>query len=130
MFGVLFEAFAHDVGLDYVISTYISCGAITLDEYGTCIRAEEGSNSWTFQALRSAARTYGYAFSRAPSLGDGTYCNDIFTCGVGEGDCDRDADCDDGLYCADNTGGNYGFASWVDTCEAPVRVPMPWVPRR
>ena len=84
VFGVLFEAFAHDVGLDYVISTYISCGAITLDDYGTCIRAEEGSNSWTFQALRSAARTYGYAFSRAPSLGDGTYYNDIFTCGVGE----------------------------------------------
>jgi hypothetical protein len=48
------------------------------------------------------------------------YCSPSCKCDVGEGDCDTDADCADGLYCAYNVGANYGQDAKMDVCERAV----------
>lgn len=52
-------------------------------------------------------------------VGDWDYCSSACPCAEGEGDCDRDADCQTGLTCGHNVGSNYGFQASVDVCEAP-----------
>jgi hypothetical protein len=59
-------------------------------------------------------------------LGSDTYCAEN-SCGAGEGDCDRDSECQAGLRCVDNVGANYGFRSIVDVCEAPAQPTSGWV---
>lgn len=51
--------------------------------------------------------------------GDWAYCSDPFCgpCGVGQGDCDSDADCNAGLVCAFNRGADYGLPESLDVCE-------------
>jgi hypothetical protein len=51
------------------------------------------------------------------------YCNPSCPCGVGEGDCDSDADCQPGLHCAQDVGGKYGTANNVDVCEQQAAPP-------
>ncbi len=53
------------------------------------------------------------------SNGDASFCSASCPCDDGEGDCDSNAECTNGTTCVDNVGPNYGFASWVDVCEAP-----------
>ena len=50
--------------------------------------------------------------------GSEDYCSSACPCSTGEGDCDSDAECADGLVCADNVGSNYGFSWGVDVCQA------------
>jgi len=45
------------------------------------------------------------------------YCSPDCPCAEGEGDCDTDADCQAGLYCAQNVGAKYGQESSIDVCE-------------
>ena len=54
-------------------------------------------------------------------LGNPVYCRLSVNgpCGVGEGDCDSDAECQSGLACVHDVGANYGFGPAVDVCEAP-----------
>lgn len=55
------------------------------------------------------------------SLPDGhaDYCTECGPCVAGEGDCDTDAQCANGLICAQDVGADYGFRSDVDVCELP-----------
>jgi len=54
--------------------------------------------------------------------GDWDYCNDPFCgpCSAGQGDCDSNADCADGLICAFDVGADYGFTASLDVCVAPA----------
>lgn len=50
--------------------------------------------------------------------GDLDFCADPANpCQVGEGDCDRDADCAPGAVCSPNVGLAYGFSAGIDVCE-------------
>ena len=46
------------------------------------------------------------------------YCRDFGPCEVGEGDCDSDSECQNGLYCSRDIGTIYGFRADYDVCEA------------
>ncbi len=48
--------------------------------------------------------------------GDYGYCTTVCPCEVGEGDCNADAECAEGLVCAPDVGAFYGFSSWKDVC--------------
>ena len=48
--------------------------------------------------------------------GSDDYCVNR-ACGVGEGDCDGDAQCEDGLVCVNDVGASYGYRSEVDVCK-------------
>ena len=50
-------------------------------------------------------------------LWDWAYCTAASQCTVEQGDCDTDADCAAGLYCAQNVGVKYGQVSSMDVCE-------------
>ena len=57
--------------------------------------------------------------SNGGAIGDDDYCDDgPNTCGVGEGDCDSDAQCQGDLVCAHDVGHLFGFPSSVDFCWA------------
>ena len=45
------------------------------------------------------------------------YCTLYGPCSEGLGDCDNDAECANGLICAQDVGANYGWPSNVDVCE-------------
>lgn len=51
-------------------------------------------------------------------VGDWGYCSDpaCGPCQVGEGDCDQNAECDPGLFCAFNAGEPYQLPSNMDVC--------------
>ncbi|MEM6926362.1 MAG: S8 family serine peptidase [Myxococcota bacterium] len=55
--------------------------------------------------------------------GHGNYCRDCGPCDAGEGDCEP-GECAAGLTCMTDVGPDYGWASWVDVCEATC----PWSP--
>ena len=46
------------------------------------------------------------------------YCRDYGPCAVGEGDCDSNSECQNGLYCSRDIGTLYGFRADYDVCEA------------
>jgi hypothetical protein len=50
---------------------------------------------------------------------DGFCTNPLCPCTEGEGDCDSDSQCVDGLVCNANTGATYGLPAHYDICEAP-----------
>ncbi|HLC62326.1 MAG TPA: hypothetical protein VJI52_04895, partial [Candidatus Nanoarchaeia archaeon] len=50
-------------------------------------------------------------------VGDLDYCSESNQCFEGEGDCDNDFECRDGLICVQNVGADYGFSSGTDVCE-------------
>ncbi|REJ85133.1 MAG: hypothetical protein DWQ30_03460 [Acidobacteria bacterium] len=52
------------------------------------------------------------------SNGDVDFCRDCGPCGIGQGDCDGDAECQAGLICAIDVGANYGFPATYDFCES------------
>ncbi len=53
---------------------------------------------------------------RDPVLWGWNYCS-LFSCSVGQGDCDTDAECNSGLFCAQNVGVKYGQVDRMDVCE-------------
>lgn len=55
-------------------------------------------------------------------IGSNDYCKVAGPCGVGQGDCDSDQECQSGLTCVYDIGASYGFRSIVDVCEAPAIV--------
>ncbi len=50
-------------------------------------------------------------------LGHAHYCRDCGPCDAGEGDCDGNAQCADGLRCVNDVGADYGFPGYIDVCE-------------
>jgi hypothetical protein len=59
--------------------------------------------------------------------GSWAYCSNVACgpCAEGEGDCDSDDQCKEGLACVDDVGEKYGFAPTVDVCEVPGEAPPP-----
>ena len=49
---------------------------------------------------------------------DWDYCRSSSQCGVGEGDCDHDGQCQGELVCRHNVGASYGGPAEGDVCEA------------
>ncbi|MCK5215768.1 MAG: hypothetical protein KAR05_10500 [Candidatus Omnitrophica bacterium] len=47
------------------------------------------------------------------------WCRDCGPCSEGQGDCDGDNECQNGLICAQDVGANYGWPSSRDVCEQP-----------
>ena len=43
-------------------------------------------------------------------------------CQAGEGNCQTNNDCKEGLKCIENAGAKYGYASNVNVCEAPINI--------
>ena len=54
--------------------------------------------------------------------GANNYCTKYGPCSAGQGDCDKDSDCQSGLKCVDNVGPNYGWSSATDVCEKSTGV--------
>ena len=52
--------------------------------------------------------------------GHSAYCSTSCPCAEGYGDCDSDAECQPGLFCAQNVGARYGVSAAMDFCEAPI----------
>ena len=52
-----------------------------------------------------------------PTAGSNDFCSERGPCGVVEGDCDANHECEDGLVCSANVGVNYGYRDVVDVCE-------------
>ncbi len=54
--------------------------------------------------------------------GDWDYCSDPYCgpCASGQGDCDSNADCADGLICALDVGADYGLEASTDVCVTPT----------
>ena len=61
--------------------------------------------------------------------GSAAYCTADCPCAIGEGDCDRQNDCDPGLICSTDVGPQYGYAGWVDICEVDHAVLPPPPPQ-
>lgn len=53
------------------------------------------------------------------TVGRGDFCSTpgCGPCGVGEGDCDSDAECAPGLRCVEDIGPRFGFGARVDVCQ-------------
>jgi cysteine-rich repeat protein len=77
--------------------------------------------------------SYGYSdpemdvcVAGCPSLGVGAenFCTPACPCAIIEGDCDSDNDCEPGLDCVRNVGGQYGFASDLDLCLPASSTPV------
>jgi hypothetical protein len=49
--------------------------------------------------------------------GDDDFCSPTNRCKAGQGDCDTDADCKDGLRCIADIGDNFGLPAGTDICE-------------
>ena len=53
-----------------------------------------------------------------PSKGDLGFCTKSYPCNENEGDCDKDEDCESGLFCGiDNCPESLGYNSEVDCCS-------------
>ena len=55
---------------------------------------------------------------RTDELGGWHYCTEECPCIEGEGDCDNNAECEEGLTCVLNVGSDFGWDSDVDVCLA------------
>merc|ERR1719382_396133 len=51
-----------------------------------------------------------------PSDDDWTCCTGSKPCRSGDGDCDSDSDCEQGLRCIDDVGDRYGGSNTLDVC--------------
>jgi hypothetical protein len=51
--------------------------------------------------------------------GNFSYCSSDCKCNEGEGDCDYDSHCQDGLICGDNNGADYGIFPTLEVCIRP-----------
>ena len=127
----------------FLICLLVLDSAAAESELPELLLAEVGSNSYCEEELCAAGEgdcdndsqcesglvcsndvglNYGFRdivdVCEVPASGSDAYCNGR-TCGVGEGDCDSDNQCESGLVCSDDVGAAYGFRAFVDVCELP-----------
>jgi hypothetical protein len=101
----------------------VSCGLVTLLAAASCgVEAgdgplfNEGANQLTEADVASSAQPLTKGNAGAVN-GDKDYCGDPASpCGLGEGDCDSNAECTGGTICVPDNGSNFGFASTWDVC--------------
>ncbi|RMH23138.1 MAG: hypothetical protein D6696_01535 [Acidobacteria bacterium] len=55
--------------------------------------------------------------------GHGRFCSECGPCDAGQGDCDNDDECRDGLTCTSDVGADFGFGPRIDVCTAPGGCP-------
>ena len=58
-------------------------------------------------------------------LGDNSYCSVCGPCGEGQGDCDNDNECAEGLICVNNIGSEFGWSWESDVCLKPTQDTCP-----
>jgi hypothetical protein len=58
-----------------------------------------------------------------PDLPNGSFCTAECPCGHGEGDCDNDAQCGGGTFCAHDVGPQYGLPANWDVCVEELECP-------
>ena len=91
---------------------------------GDCDRTSECESG--LECRRDVGTSYGFradydvcaAAARGGQNGHVDYCRDEGPCGVGEGDCDGNSQCESGLQCRQDIGATYGFPANYDVCEA------------
>lgn len=116
------DLYTHDSeDIDLAVYTCASTEAGTDTELCTVTGA--GSGDYYAMVHGATATSFDILVAESPSTchavnnGHGAYCRNACPCGVGEGDCDNDNQCADGLHCASNVGADYGFYWKVDVCE-------------
>ena len=90
---------------------------------GDCDRNSECQSG--LQCRRNVGASYGFladydvceAAAGGGQNGHVDYCRDYGPCRVGQGDCDRNSECQSGLQCRRNVGASYGFLAAYDVCE-------------
>lgn len=113
VFAALFLEYGRRVGLDFVIDTYVSCGAHDMQAYTQCIADMYTQNSPEFTALRNSLNWY-----EIPMDQFADYCSAANPCGSYEGDCDSDAECVGARYCQNNgTAPNNACVTRWDFCS-------------
>lgn len=75
------------------------------------IRRALGFDTWLGTATASGLK------------GHQDYCQDHGPCGAGEGNCDTDSECRNGLTCVNDVGATYGLAADVNVCQAATSMP-------
>jgi len=116
------DLYTHDSeDIDLAVYTCASTEAGTDTELCTVTGAGDGDY---FAMVHGATATsFDILVAESPATchavnnSHGSYCRNACPCGVGEGDCDNDNQCADGLHCAANVGADYGFYWKVDVCE-------------
>ncbi len=80
-----------------------------------------GDTSSYSQQIADSSNNYFSIVEKTTAFWNWDYCTASSPCNVGEGDCDRDSDCNTG-YCALNVGAKYGQVSSMDVCEEKEEV--------
>jgi hypothetical protein len=88
------------------------------EEGSICVHDVGGNYGWpqARDVCEKPADTCG-AFISSPD-----WCRDCGPCSEGQGDCDSDAECEEGLICVHNVGANYGWPEARDVCEKPADI--------
>ena len=101
------------ISSDYIIGNYyrIFIGELTLESSGQ-FKVIPGQNI----NIYDNSDGYFSIVEKTTALWDWNHCTANSPCDAGEGDCDRNSDCNTG-YCAQNVGTKYGQVSTMDVCE-------------
>jgi hypothetical protein len=76
---------------------------------------------WTQNAAGFVNGTlFWYIYEENAVPGHYDYCRAFGPCAEDEGDCDSDSECEPGLTCESNIGGEYGWASDIDVCTSSL----------
>jgi hypothetical protein len=98
-------------------------GACGTNPSNPCASSSNATVDGAFASYFSSVESYldptpGGGGCHTGSPGDANYCSSSCPCDAGYGDCDSNSECNPGLVCATDTGPAYGYASWVDVCQA------------
>jgi len=79
------------------------------------------SDSWDSLCVNEANEYCSFANEEGgnPDLNNGhfDFCSQSYPCNAGQGDCDNNSECKDGLTCIHNIGTDYGFSPSIDVCD-------------
>jgi hypothetical protein len=78
-----------------------------------------GFNDWTEACLNTTIHMSDGCHGGNPP-GDADYCTDTCKCNYGEGDCDNNNQCADGLVCVNDLGPHFQYGSSTDVCIRPL----------
>jgi secreted trypsin-like serine protease len=116
------DLYTHD-SEDIDLAVYTCASTEVGTDAELCTVTGAGNGDYYAMVHGATATSYDILVAESPATchavnnGHGAYCRNACPCGVGEGDCDNDNQCADGLHCAHNVGADYGFYWKVDVCE-------------